>query len=791
MPPTFLSISRSDDVQRRPSSAMGRLESGPATQRSRPQPKKQKQPVTFLSYSQLTSNDAPSLSRSSSTASSSAASASTTFSTYARRYEEEEEAPSASWSQKLLSNAQHISPSLAQQYALPSSASSTHTSTLRRPSSTRTPALTNLASRHLPSSPYLQHHLSILAQQLGDELTALHLTEREDDAAVQRAIKRAVRREMKQQTAARAEEEHKEEAIADSQPPQPPPVYPFTQHASALRQHVLTLSRLQARFDTLVESVSRSSSMHGLLSAFSSSYMALFSSLLSTLFSLNHHYHLTLHHASFTVTAQQAEHESTLSTLQHRLRLQSSATQSNHHLARIEQQQRQHSAQQIAHLQAVLRQQASDVQQQAQLTAAQVDRSTPAASMLELSGESFMQSHQLNLLLNALCYEAEQEAAERAKLDTLMDEGRKSAKEMWMNTVAKKKEDTAAKVKDREKQLVLAAATSAQAVPSPRGWAAAPYVANGFTLLPLLSRFMRGVQTLMSPRRNVASSLDSVNAQLVNILVALPTSVSVADFPAHLLSMIVAAQTNPQAAQRHLRSLFTYASAHCQHPLPRLVLPLISTYTGKAGQSAFSSGLTPRSGKAAEDAPPVPLIPPSSFTVHVVAESLRFLQPLIAASGGSDKELSFPVSLLKVQVPALLTAFFMPADDDGSLQSHLLSCLDAQSLLPAFPLIDLLLLFTSTYHDCLSDFIHELVGDGQLGWDELQQLMQTMCASETMWEMAGKVEVAKCYVEWTTRCGELAAGVGGDGEVDEVGVLLDVLSVHRWFMKEPVRRHSV
>ena len=777
MPPTFLSVSGSDDV-RRPSSAQGRLESGPATHRARPQPRKQ-QPATFLSYTQQANQTARGGPTSSLPPSSS-------FSLSHRS--DDDETPTTSWSQRLISNAQHISPSVAQQYALPTTAP-THQSTSRRTSSTpRTPALANLASRHLPSSPYLQHHLSILAQQLGSELTTQHLTEREDDDTVQRNIKRAVRREMKHRTQQRAAEEHKETEV---QQPAPPPVYPFTQHATALRQHVLTLSKLQTRFDTLVQSISRSSSMHQLLSSFSSSYMALFSSLLSTLFSLNHHYHFTLHYASFTLTAQQAEHAASLSTLQHRLRLLSSATQSTHHLAHIEQQQRQHNAQQVSHLQAILRQQAADVQLQAQRTAEQVDSSTSAAAggvkrdnMLELTGETFMQSHQLSLLLNALCHEAEEEAAERVKLDTLMDEGRKSAKQMWMNTVAKKKEDAAAKIKDkkdREKQMMLAAASGSPTA-SPRGWTAGPYAANGFTLLPVLSRFMRGMQTLMSPRRNAASSLDSVNAQLVNILVALPATVSVAEFPAHLLSVIITAQANPQAAQRHLRSLFTHCSAHCQHPLPRLVLPLIATFTGRAGQSVFSSGLTPRSGRAAaEDAPPPGLIPPASFTMHVVAESLRFLQPLIAAA--RDKDLSFPVPLLQVQIPALLTAFFV-APGDNALQSHLLSFLDAQSLLPAASLIDLLIHFAAAYHECLSDFIRQQLGSGaQLGWDELTQLMQAMCTSETRWEMAGKGEVAQVYVEWTSRCGELAASAGGDSEVDEVSVLLDVLSLHRWFVR--------
>ena len=782
MPPALLSVSGGDE--RRPSSAQGRLETGPASHRTQPA-LRQQHPATFLTYTQRACQTARGSSPSSSTTASSPSPS--------HRYDDDD-APSTTWSQRLLSNAQHISPSVAQQYALPTAAPTHHSSSRRTSSSTsRAPVLANLSSRHLPSSPYLQQHLSILAQQLGSELTALHLTEREEDDTVQRAVKRAVRREMKQQTQQRADEEQKEtEAEHESSPPS---VYPFTVHATAVRQHVLTLSRLQTRFDTLLQSVSRSSSMHPLLSSFSSSYLALFSSLLSTLFSLNHHYHFTLHHAHFTLTAQQAEQAASLSSLQHRLRLLSSANQSTHHLAHIEQQQRQHNAQQIHHLHSILRQQAVDVQQQAQHTADQVEGSTTTAAaaagtvrrdgMLELSGETFMQSHQLSLLLNALCYEAEAEAAERAKLDTLMDEGRKSAKEMWMNTVAKKKEDAAAKMKDRkdrEKQMMLAAASGEPSAVSPRGFTAGPYAANGFTLLPLLSRFMRGVQTLLSPRRNAASSLDSVNAQLVNILVALPANVAVADFPAHLLSVIVTAQTSPQAAQRHLRSLFTHCSAHCQQPLPRLVLPLIATYTGRAGQSVFSSGLTPRGQRGTADEPPPPvLVPPSPFTMHVVAEALRSLQPLIAA--GRDKELSFPVPLLQVQVPALLTAFFLPSSD-GGLQSHLLAYLDAQSLLPVASLVDLVLAFAASYHDCLAQYVRQqLTSKAQLGWDELTQLMQTMCSSETRWEMAGKGEVAKVYVEWTARCGELAAtSAGGDGDVDEVSVLLDVLSVHRWIM---------
>ena len=772
MPPAFLTVSDSSD-ERRPSSANGRLESGPATHRTRLQPSKQ-QPATFLSYtrraSRTTRGGTPSPSSSSSSS--------------LQPRADDDEAPTTTWSQRLLINAQHISPALAQQYALPTASPAYQSTSHHTSSSTHAPALANLAARHLPSSPYLQHHLSILASQLGSDLTAPHLTEREEDDPVRRAVKRAVRHEMRHQTQQRAAEEHKE--AADS----PPPTYPFTEHATALRQHVLTLSKLQGRFDTLVQSVSRSSSMHSLLASFASSYLTLFSSLLSTLFSLNHHHHFALHHASFTLSAQQAEHAASLSTLQHRLRLQSSATQSSQHLAQIEQQQRQHSAQHVSQLYSILRQQANDVRQQAQQTAEQVDSSTAALgvkrdTMLELSGDTFMHSHQLSLLLNALCYEAEEEAAERAKLDALMDEGRKSAKEMWMNTMAKKREDAAAKLKDkkdREKQTMLAAAAASPTATSPRSGSGGPYTANGFTLLPLLSRFMRGVQTLMSPRRNAASSLDSVNAQLVNILVAVPAGVSVADFPAHLLTVIMTAQANLQAAQRHLRSLFTHCTTNCQQPLPRLVLPLIATHTGKTGQSVFSSGLTPRSGSraAADDATPPALFPPASFTLHVVAESLRLLQKLIAA--GRDKDLSYPVPLLQAQVPALLTAFYVPAAD-GALQSHLLAYLDAQSLLPAVSLVDFIVQFAASYHGCLADFIRQqLASRAQLEWDELTQVMQAMCSSGKRWETAGKGEVARVYVEWTARRGELAANAGDESDVDEVSVLLDVLSLHRWFM---------
>ena len=666
-------------------------------------------------------------------------------------------------------------------------------------STTHAPSLANLTARHLPASPYLQQHIAVMAQQLGGELTAQHLTEQEEDDSVQREVKRAVRREMKQQTKQRTEEEQKE---SEADHPAPPPVYPFTAHSTALRQHVLTLSRLQTRFDTLVQSVSRSSSMHRLLSAFSSSYLQLFSSLLSTLFSLNHHYHFGLHHASFALSSQQAEHEASLSTLQHRLRLLSSATQSNHALARIELQQRQHSAQHVQHLHAILRQQAAEVQQQAQQTADQIDGSTAAAAgvkrdgVLELSAETFMQSHQLSLLLNALCYEAEEEAAERVKLDALMDEGKKSAKDMWKNTVAKKKEDAAAKTKDRlerEKMTMLAAAQGDPTVLTPRGWTAGPYTANGFTLLPVLSRFMRGMQTLMSPRgRNVASSLETVNSQLINILVALPSSVGVADFPTHLLSVIMSAQTNPQAAQRHLRSLFTHCTAHSDQPLPRLVLPLISHYTGKAAaQSLFSSGLTPRNqprpatASADTSALPPALVPPCAFTLHAAAECLRFLQPLLAAC--AHRELLCAVPLLQAQVAALVAAFWAPAGSGGEwVRGRVVAWLDAQALLGAVSVVEMVLVFVTAYRECLSDFLRQelLSGKAQLGWEEMTGLMQTLCRSETRWEIAGKSEVAKVYVEWSARCGEVAAYGGSDGDVDEIGVLLDVLSLHRWFMTD-------
>ena len=661
---------------------------------------------------------------------------------------------SPSWSQRLLANAQSIAPSSHPAYTAMRPRPSTASQPVPAPATALDPIASALSSLYLPTDPYLIDHLRLLEAQLGRANVTLYINDDESDGEVLRLVKRQVRAGMKDEERSRKQTRHDDEQQQPTASDDSSLSYPFTRHCQALRDHVVTLSSLHSSFSSLVSSLSASTSLQPLLSSFSSSYLSLFSSLLSSLFSLNHHYHYITYRLHAALSSSREYHLSQLRDAQQRIDLLSHAHHAQHHLHRIEERERHHHEQQLHQLSSLLRHGAEEAVAEARTAAAA--GGSQREDVMELSGDSFLHSHHLSLLLSSLLHEDAEADDARQRLERLLVEGKKSVKELWQSTLAKKREDEALKQKEkrsRERKQLLTI-TTLPAASTPRSASPAAFALNSFTLLPSLSRFMHDLDSITSPRSATSSSTSaaqlSLNAQLLSIVAALPPFTTVQQFPSHLLSCILNAQSSVPEAQRHLRSLFSLCTVQRQQPLPRLFLQLIAT-------SAEASWTPARC---------------SSFTLQMVAASLRFFRPLM------DRELLLPLPTLQKHSAQLLSLFFQPSS--SSLLTHLTGFLESHSLQPSMPVLDFAMAFASSYQLMLTDWLQLVVGRGRLGLAEIGEVLRQLDC-ERWGGAAGSVGVAKeervrLYADWLERC--TAAGNGT--EVEELHLLLDAICTRGW-----------
>jgi hypothetical protein len=671
--------------------------------------------------------------------------------------------PSASWSQRLLANAQSIAPSSHSAYSTYRARPSTSPHPVPIPAATLDPVASALSSLYLPTDPYLIDHLRLLEAQLGRANVALYINDDENDGEVLRLVKKQVRAGMKEEERARQQtrqddndEQRKTAADGGSEDDSSSSSslsYPFTRHCQALRDHVLTLSSLHSSFSSLISSLSASTSLHPLLSSFSSSYLSLFSSLLSSLFSLNHHYHYINYRLHAALSSSREHHLSQLRDAQQRIELLSHAHHAQHHLHRIEESERHHHEQQLRQLSSLLRHGAEEALTEAAAAAG----SSKREDVMELSGDSFLHSHHLSLLLSSLLHEDAEGDDARQRLDRLLVEGKKSVKELWQSTLAKKREDEAQKQKEkrsRERKQLLTITTLPSAASTPRSVSPAAFALNSFTLLPSLSRFMHNLDTITSPRSATASSTAaaqlSLNAQLLSIVAALPPFATVQQFPSHVLSCILNAQSSVPEAQRHLRSLFSLCTVQRQQPMPRLFLQLIATSSEASWTPARCS----------------------SFTLQMVTAALRFFRPLM------DRELLLPLPTLQSHIAQLLSLFFQPSS--SSLLTHLTGVLESHSLQPSMPVLDFAMAFASSYQLMLTDWLQLVVGRGRLGLAEVGEVLRQLDC-ERWGGAAGTVGIAKeervrLYVDWLERC----SAAGNGTEVEELHLLLDAICTRGW-----------
>ena len=636
-------------------------------------------------------------------------------------------APS-SWSHQLLYNAQHLPPS------------TTFTSPNPTPPNAPLPISTTLSSLYLPSTPYLQSHLHLLSSQLGSSLTLPYPNSHPSDEDIPRLIKAQARQAMQR------EEVH--QPSGDS--PLPCDIaYPFTHHSAALRQHLLTLSSLHSSFTRLTASITHHPSLHRLLLDISSAYVELFTSLLSTLFTLNSHYHLHLHHLTFHLHSLHSSHSLDTATLQQKIHLLSSSHRSTDHLQAIEAQQRQHLEDLIATLTSTLRGQAADA-----LTAP--ISTTPPPH--DLGQSANFQSHHLSLLLDALVKERECGEDGRLQLSQLLIEGKQSARDLWTNTLQKKKEDAAVKQKEREDQEKKQRAM----LPSPRSprlpssASAHQFTMAGYTLVPLLSRFLYSPDSAFTPRGSLSSRLtpgppvQSLNAQLLSLLVSLPPSTGVKAFPTHVLQVITTSY-HPQLppAQKHLVSLFTQCTAHRTAPLPQLLLPLVATGGTRGG------GV-------------------SSLTLQLMAFGLRHLRPQL------DKDLCLSLAALQAAVSGLVGRLYQPTS--FSLLGQVRAWLDAQGE-GLVNIVGFLLELAAKYGGLLMEWM-KVVGGGKVGLEEMDLMMGEV--DKGKWQATGKDERAKVYVEWIDRCVEGKV----EGQTEESMAFIDVLCLRGWWFRNPQPPHA-
>ena len=612
-----------------------------------------------------------------------------------------------------------------------------------------------LSSVYLPSTPYLRAHMSLLSAQVGASNAALYPNVREDDDDVTRLIKRQLKREMQDEERRRQRDGDDGDDLARSSPPNEDDLaYPFTQHSAALRQHVLMLSAVQSTFAELRSTLSSQPALQRLLGDLASSYLSLFSGLLASLFALNSHYHLRLHRLSFSLQSLRSAHAHELSALEERVHLLTASTRTTDALQQLEARQREHHVDLIQSLTATLRSQAV-----AAMPAGRQD----AVDVVELGHDASLHAHHLSLLLDALDHERAEGDDSRDRLDRLLVEGKRSARELWMNTLHKKREDAAEKAKekkDRERRQLLAIHTSPSTPRPPSSPLGFAFAVGSHTALPVLSRFLYSAEGPLSARPTSsvgmggATSLASLNAQLLSVVVALSSSAAVGQFPSHVLSIVLSANPSVVQAQKHLLSLLTNCTLHRTSPLPQLCLPLLM----KAEPTALSSSSSSSSREVGRV---------SSFTLQMVACGVRYFRPVL------DKELSLSPAALQSHVMGLLSLFFQPAS--FPLHEQLMAFVAEQPQLPSISVLPFLLHFGALYGAMLVDWMR-LMGGGRVGLDEVDAMMRE--ADRPRWEKAAKEDKGRVYAAWIERCVDDKA----EGEADELYALLDVLCLRGWWL---------
>ena len=629
-------------------------------------------------------------------------------------------APST-WSHQLLHNAQH----------LPSHLSTTSPTPSPTPP-TPTPVSATLASLYLPSTPYLQSHLHLLSAQLGASLTLPYPNSHPSDEAIPRLIKAQVRTAMQREEANQPSgESHLPADIA----------YPFAHHSAALRQHLLTLSSLHSSFTRLTASITHHPSLHRLLVDISSAYVDLFTSLLTTLFTLNSHYHLHLHHLTFHLHSLHSSHSLDTATLQQRIQLLSSSHRSTDALQSIEAQQRQHLEELIHSLTDALRGQATEA----------VTDLSASPHPHELGHSATFHAHHLSLLLDALVKEREGGEDGRLEFTQLLVEGKQSARDLWTNTLQKRREDAAAKQREREEQekRQRALLTSPRTPRLPSTASGYQLCVAGYTLVPLLSRFLYTPDAAHTPRASLVSRLisgptvQSLNAQLLSLLASLPCTTGAKAFPAHILQVITTSY-HPllPPAQKHLVSLFTQCTAHHTSPLCQLLFPLIAT-----------GGVKGR--------------PVSSLTLQMLAMGLRHLRPQL------DKDLCLPLSALQAVMPGLIARLYQPTS--LSVIGHMRGWMDGQVEGPVSA-VAFLVEVAAKYGGLMVEWM-TVIGGGKVGLEEVDLMMGEV--DKVKWQAMGKEERGRVYVDWVDRCVEGRV----EGAAEELMAFIDVLCLRGWWFR--------
>ena len=549
--------------------------------------------------------------------------------------------------------------------------------------------------------------------------------------------------------------------------------YPFTEHSAGLRRLLLSLSALHSSFAAVTAGLCAHPSLQRLLVELSASYLALFTSLLSSLFSLNHTYHLRLHRLTFTLHTLRSTHSQHLASLHQRIDLLQTSTRSADTVQAIEARQREHHTHLIHTLTQQLRGQAAEAM------AVKGGRGEGAGGVsvdvAEVGQDVQMQAHRLSLLLDALDRERAEGEDGRAEFERLLVEGKKGARDLWLSTLEKRKEDDAAKAKDRRERERKQLLSITPSHPTPRT-ASSPtlyrFATAGYTLHPVLSRFLYSADGLLSPRALSSLtagglSLHSLNAQLLSLLLALPSTTPASAFPSHLLTVITAAHPVLVQARRHLVSLFSQCTLHRSAPLPALLLPFLS--------------LTPSSSSTpSHHQPPTssPSPSPSSFTLHTLTTGLRYFRPLI------DKDLALTPSTLTSHIPYLLTLFHLPPPCPPafpSLPHTLTAWVDGQVRGGAgggvgVSVVAFLVYFAGVYAGGLVGWMKGVVG-GRVGVDEVEAVLKEV--DRGRWQAGGKEERGRVFVDVLERCVEERA----ETETEELHALLDVLCLRGWWLR--------
>ena len=763
---------------RRPRSAQGRMQStSPSPPSTRPLPSSPPSPLTHRSPSpshpripRLCSSASPAPSRST-------------------------KASPTSWSEALLANAprppSHPSPSLP----LPLHASlSPHPAPPLSPP-LPTPPSSTLSTLRLPPTPYLRAHLALLTAQVGERAASLSPSIDEGDDDVTALVKREVKREMREQERRRrmkrkqvgvGEEEKSVEADDGGEGGEGALVYPFTEHSAGLRHLILTLSGLHSSFARLTSTLTSQPSLHRLLADLSSAYLALFTSLLSSLFALNHHYHLRLHRLTFTLRALQSTHRAQVEALQQRVQLLQTSTRSSDALQGIEARQREHHTDLIHTLTSQLRAQAVDAMATGRKggEGGEEGGDRREVDAAELGQDAQLQAHRLSLLLDALDREREEGEGGRAEFERLLVEGKRGVRELWQATLGRRREEEAGRVRERrerEKRQLLSVTPS----PSTPRAASSPvsyrFTASGYALDPLLSRFLHTPDGVLSPRAlssltAAGLTLNSLNAQLLSLLLSLPSTTSATAFPSHLLSVITAAHPVALQARKHLISLFTQCTVHRAAPLPALLLPLLSSPSPSPSSTSPPSSPTPRLLPPAST--PAPLTPTPTFALQVLTAGLRYFRPLI------DKDLSLTPATLTSHIPYLLTLFHLPPPSPPAfppLQSVLTGWVEGQVRGGVggglgVSVVAFLVHFAGAYGGGLVQWMRVMVG-GRVGVDEVELVMREVDRSR--WQAGGKEERGRLYVDFLERCVEAQA----ETESEVLHALLDCLCLHGWWLR--------